>query len=228
MTDHSLHTPRDTAMLLPMLVVLTGVTGLVDAATVLALGKVFAANMTGNVVFLGFALAGVEGFDAGLFVTALIAFALGAVLAGRITLAHAQRGSDAWLRKTSLVEAVLLATSAALCFGMAFHDPLAVPIVYAVLALTSLAMGLRNAAVRSLKVPDMSTTVLTLTVTGLASDSPLGSGGNANWGRRTASILAMLTGAAIGAFLVVAFGASIPLALAAIVTPAATYYCTRA
>lgn len=183
--------------------------------------------MTGNVVFLGFALAGVEGFDPGLFVTALLAFAFGAVLAGRITLAHAQRGSGAWLRKTALVEAALLAASAALCFGKAFHQPLAMPVVYAVLALTSLAMGLRNAAVRSLKVPDMSTTVLTLTVTGLASDSPLGSGGNTNWGRRIASILAMLTGAALGAFLVVTFGATIPLALAALVTPAITFHCTR-
>jgi uncharacterized membrane protein YoaK (UPF0700 family) len=208
-------------------VILTGVTGLVDAATVLALGKVFAANMTGNVVFLGFALAGVEGFDAGLFIVALLAFAFGAVAAGRITLAHAERSTGAWLRKTAVVEAALLAISAALCFGSAFHDPLPMPVVYTVLALTSLAMGLRNAAVRSLKVPDMSTTVLTLTVTGLASDSPLGSGGNANWGRRTASILAMLIGAALGALLVVSFGASMPLALAAIVTTAATFYYTR-
>src|SRR5512139_2301045 len=107
MTDQPLQAPRDNARLLPLLVILTGVTGLVDAATVLALGKVFAANMTGNVVFLGFALAGVEGFEAGLFIAALAAFALGAVLAGRITLAHAARGSGAWLRKTAVVEAAL-------------------------------------------------------------------------------------------------------------------------
>ena len=41
------------------LVGLTVVTGLVDAFSYLSLGHVFVANMTGNVVFLGFALAGV-------------------------------------------------------------------------------------------------------------------------------------------------------------------------
>ena len=41
------------------LVCLTVVTGLVDAFSYLSLGHVFVANMTGNVVFLGFALAGV-------------------------------------------------------------------------------------------------------------------------------------------------------------------------
>ncbi len=162
-----------------------------------------------------------------MFVVALLAFALGAVLAGRITLIHAQRGSGAWLRKTAVVEAVLIAVAAALCFGTAFHEPLAMPVVYAVLALTSLAMGLRNAAVRSLKVPDMSTTVLTLTVTGLASDSPLEAAAMRTGAGGRHRFLAMLVGAALGAFLVVAYGASIPLALAALVTLSATFYCTR-
>ena len=51
--------------LLPLLVVLTVVTGLVDAVSYLKLGHVFVANMTGNIVFLGFAVAGAEGFSAG-------------------------------------------------------------------------------------------------------------------------------------------------------------------
>src|SRR5437867_4505398 len=41
----------------PLLLRLTVVTGLVDAFSYLVLGRVFVANMTGNVVFLGFALA---------------------------------------------------------------------------------------------------------------------------------------------------------------------------
>ena len=42
-----------------VLIVLTVTTGLVDAVSVLGLGRVFTANMPGNVVFLGFAMAGV-------------------------------------------------------------------------------------------------------------------------------------------------------------------------
>jgi uncharacterized membrane protein YoaK (UPF0700 family) len=47
----------------PLLVVMTVVTGVVDAVSDLALGHVFVANMTGNVVFLGFALAGADGLS---------------------------------------------------------------------------------------------------------------------------------------------------------------------
>jgi uncharacterized membrane protein YoaK (UPF0700 family) len=47
--------------LLPVLLGLTVVTGLVDAASVLGLGRVFTANMKGNIVFLGFAAAGAPG-----------------------------------------------------------------------------------------------------------------------------------------------------------------------
>ena len=39
-----------------LLMLLTTVTGLVDAVSYLALNHVFVANMTGNVVFLGFAV----------------------------------------------------------------------------------------------------------------------------------------------------------------------------
>jgi hypothetical protein len=46
-----------------LLVVMTVVTGVVDAVSYLALGHVFVANMTGNVVFLGFALAGAGGLS---------------------------------------------------------------------------------------------------------------------------------------------------------------------
>jgi hypothetical protein len=44
-------TSRQTAA---ALLTLTAVTGLVDAVSYLRLGRVFVANMTGNVVFLGF------------------------------------------------------------------------------------------------------------------------------------------------------------------------------
>src|SRR6202012_5299344 len=68
----------------PLLVSMTLVTGLVDAFSYLVLGHVFVANMTGNVVFLGFALAGAPGFSIAASLVALAAFAAGAVIGGRI------------------------------------------------------------------------------------------------------------------------------------------------
>jgi uncharacterized membrane protein YoaK (UPF0700 family) len=66
-----------------LLIVLTVTTGMVDAVSYLALGHVFVANMTGNVVFLGFAAAGAAGLSATASLTAIGAFEVGAVLGGR-------------------------------------------------------------------------------------------------------------------------------------------------
>jgi uncharacterized membrane protein YoaK (UPF0700 family) len=63
----------------PVLLVLTVVTGLVDAVSYLKLGHVFVANMTGNVVFLGFAIAGASGLSAAASIVALATFLLGAL-----------------------------------------------------------------------------------------------------------------------------------------------------
>ena len=68
----------------PLLVGMTVVTGLVDAFSNLLLGHVFVANMTGNVVFLGFAVAGAPGFSIVASVVALVSFGVGSVLGGRI------------------------------------------------------------------------------------------------------------------------------------------------
>jgi uncharacterized membrane protein YoaK (UPF0700 family) len=61
---------------------------------------------------------------------------------------------------------------------------------------------MRNAAVRKLGVPDLTTTVLTLTIIGLAADSSLAHGSNPRWQRRLASVLAMFAGAALGVIVV--------------------------
>src|SRR6201986_5321889 len=65
-----------------MLLALTLVTGLVDAVSILALGRVFVANMTGNVVFAGFAIVGAPGFSLGASLFALAGFLIGAFLGG--------------------------------------------------------------------------------------------------------------------------------------------------
>ena len=63
-------------------------------------------------------------------------------------------------------------------------------------------MGIQKAAARRLAVPDLTTTVLTLTVTGVASDSRLAGGAGAKIGRRGLAVTAMLIGALIGGLLV--------------------------
>ena len=74
----------------PLLVAMTLVTGLVDAFSYLLLGHVFVANMTGNVVLLGFALVGAPGFSIAASLAAIVSFALGALIGGRVgsRLAH--------------------------------------------------------------------------------------------------------------------------------------------
>ena len=79
-------------------------------------------------------------------------------------------------------------------------------------------MGLRNATVRQLKVPDLTTTVLTMTITGLAADSYLAGGTSPNLLRRMASIAAIMAGAFVGALLVIATGVAVPLLVAAACT----------
>lgn len=84
---------------------------------------------------------------------------------------------------------------------------------FALIAFTALAMGTRNAAARKLAIPDLTTTVLTLTITGLAADSSFARVSNPRWLRRSGSVLAMFLGAAIGA-VVIRYSISSTLALA--------------
>src|SRR5579871_5979600 len=72
----------------PLLIGMTLVTGLVDAFSYLVLGHVFVANMTGNVVFLGFALAGAPGFSITASLVAMAGFLVGAGFGGRLSARH--------------------------------------------------------------------------------------------------------------------------------------------
>jgi uncharacterized membrane protein YoaK (UPF0700 family) len=201
-----------------LLLALTAVTGLVDAVSYLALGHVFTANMTGNVVFLGFAMASAPGLSIPRSAAALAAFIIGATIGGRLA---ARIGAGPRLRWTAVgfgVEAILLLAAAALAAGASddlLHGP---PWVYGLIALTGLAMGLRNAVVRKLGERDLTTTVLTLTITGIAADSSLGRGErNPGWGRRASSVALMFAGAAAGAWLL-RYSIALPLAISGIVS----------
>ncbi|MFI6725738.1 DUF1275 family protein [Streptomyces atratus] len=150
---------------------------LVDAVSYLELGRVFVANMTGNVVFSGFAIAGAPGFS----LVALAAFAMGELLGGLIVhraLTH---------RGRMLLYALLVETAcvlAALIVTLASGHPFVGGVRFALIALLGLGLGAQNAISRALAVPDLTTTVLTLTITGILSDSRFAGGGGSKAGRR--------------------------------------------
>jgi uncharacterized membrane protein YoaK (UPF0700 family) len=165
-----------------VLVVLTVTTGLVDAVSVLGLGQVFTANMTGNVVFLGFAVVGAPGFSVARVGVSLARFVVGAMLGGHLGVSMAGVARRRWLLTVAVVEAGLffVVTWVAMGYDMVALTP--VPTLYALIILTAVAMGLRTATVRRLAVPDLTTTVLTMTLTSLAADSALAGGRNPRLG----------------------------------------------
>lgn len=214
--------PSASSPLPGLLLLLSVTTGLVDAVSVLGLGKVFTANMTGNVVFLGFAAAQTPGFRVAPYLVALATFFLGALIAGRTGQALGRRPLRQWLTVAAGIEAALLAGAALVALRLPADGAL-----FAVIALTAIAMGFRNATIRQLKVPDLTTTVLTLTVTGIAADSSLAGGGNPNLARRIAAIVAIFVGAAAGALMVVHHGLALPLLVAGAIVLGGTLLCVR-
>ncbi len=216
-TLHPWHDERH-GPLPPTLVALTLLTGVVDAASYLRLGHVFVANMTGNVAFLGFALAGAGGLAVSSSLTAIGAFLLGAVLGGRIVV-RARQHRGRMLRSAAVVQAGLIAVALAIALG-ADHPSRGVA-RYAVLVALALAMGVQNATAQRLAVPELTTTVLTRTLTSLAARSRAGGGRGANTGRRLMAILAMLVGALAGGLLAlhvsVASAIAVALAIASLV-----------
>ena len=167
--------------------------------------------MTGNIVLLGFGIAGSGGLPVLAPLVSLAAFLLGAggggVLAGRLEDRHPVHVASALaIEVTLLVGAAVLAAVIDVRPNTASGD--------GVIALLALGMGVRNATVRRVAVPDLTTTVLTMTLTGLAADSPLFGGTGKGSTRRTAAVLALLAGALVGALLLKS-SLAIPLAVAA-------------
>jgi uncharacterized membrane protein YoaK (UPF0700 family) len=180
------------------LLALTFSTGLVDAVSYLGLGRVFTANMTGNIVLLGFGIAGSEGLPVVAPLVSLGAFLAGSAIGGVLAVTTADRHPQHVARTLGIEIGLLL--GAAIVAATADVQPSTFS-GDAVIAMLALAMGVRNATVRRLAVPDLTTTVLTMTLTGLAADSRLAGGSGRGSMRRIAAILAMLAGAVAGALL---------------------------
>jgi uncharacterized membrane protein YoaK (UPF0700 family) len=192
-----------------ILLTLTVVTGLVDAVSILALGRVFVANMTGNVVFVGFALARAPGFSLAASLSALAGFVVGAGLGGRLTRTLGDR-RPALIRAGLAIELVLMTTAMTISaidgrdLGHTSRDLVA--------GMLAIALGAQNAVVRHHKVPDLTTTVLTMTLTGIAAD--IRSQPRAVVVRRLLAVATMLGGAACGALLVIHSAPAVALAIA--------------
>jgi uncharacterized membrane protein YoaK (UPF0700 family) len=198
----------------PLLVAMTLVTGLVDAFSYLVLGHVFVANMTGNVVFLAFALAGAPGFSIVASLVALSAFVLGS-LGGGLFGSRLGQHRGHLLSFAAALQALLLGSAVVL--AALSGNPVPPGFSYALIIVLGVAMGLQNATARKLAVPDLTTTVLTLTIVGMAADSRPTGGSGSKAGRRLIAVLAMFIGALIGTLLIFHISIVLPLVIALII-----------
>ncbi|MFI6458352.1 YoaK family protein [Streptosporangium amethystogenes] len=174
---------------------LTVISGLVDAISYVGIGQVFMANMTGNLLILGFAAGDPSKFPLVATAIAVLGFFLGAGLAGRLTdrVANVRRR----LVLAMTIETGLFAATTVGSFLLPTTQAGRYPLIVAL----GLAMGGRNTVVRRLKIPDISTTVVTGTLTNLAADSVLGTGKRTRARRRAGEIVALVLGAWVGVLL---------------------------
>ncbi|MDR6972828.1 YoaK family protein [Leifsonia shinshuensis] len=188
-----------------------------DAVGYLGLDKVFAGNMTGNVVVLGMALAGADGLPWVGPLIALFAFMAGAVIGGRTL----RRESTGWNTRTSwsftaVAVALLLLTAVTIVTGGVPPKPWE----FAITTLLAATMGFQAAVARHLAVKDVTTVVVTSTLTGLAADSRLAGGSGQPWRRRVAAVALIALGALVGALLL-RLNIAAPLGLAAVISAVA-------
>jgi uncharacterized membrane protein YoaK (UPF0700 family) len=191
------------------LMALTVVAGLLDAVSILRLGGVFVATMTGNLVFLGLAAAGAKAFAVGTSALAVGGFVIGVPIGGwACRAAHSHRGAalrNVLAVKLWLAGAVLVITVATgSTFSRGTRDVMVV--------LLAMSMGAQLAVIRYLKVPDLMTVVLTMTITGALSERASG------WRdpkllRRGLAVVCFAVGAVSGGLLVLNVGLTVALAL---------------
>ena len=199
------------------LYLITGVCGFVDAACFLSMGGVFAEIMTGNLLFLCFAIGtGQPILGVTKYLLVIAAFLLGALAGGRLL-----RGPLAEQRIGFAVEWAFLVIALALT---AILQPREAGLERDVVtSLLAFAMGMQNALVRRHGVPDLATNVMTLTATALVADSAVAGGHNENSHRRSVSIAIFLVSGTAGAALTTWLGPWAPLAVSvALLTVALT------
>ncbi|MCP3754254.1 YoaK family protein [Streptomyces sp. TBY4] len=191
-----------------LLLVLTVVTGLIEAVSLLALGPVFTAMQSGNVLFLAFGVAHAGPVPALAPAVSLSAFVLGAVCGARLEAFVEGRGRR-WFVTGLSAEAVLILAAAAAGWGLAPHFGAPGARELLVSATLSLAMGIRNVTSLRVNLAGVPTTLVTRSLTAFLGGSVVGRDpafgyGTAGWRwvRRAGSVGAMFAGGLAGALLV--------------------------
>jgi uncharacterized membrane protein YoaK (UPF0700 family) len=195
------------------LLALTFTTGMIDATTFLGLGHVFAGNMTGNIILLGFGLANAGGLPVLAPLVSLGCFLAGAAAGGALDARLAGRSDRALPIAMAFETATMVAAATILAAG---HVRAGHPAAGLVIGLLALGLGLRNAVVRAIGVPDVTTTVLTTTLTRLAAGTRWTGGDGSGSARRIAAVIALLLGALAGALLLKAMLWLVPAGAAAV------------
>ena len=178
------------------LLLLTFGTGMVDAISVLVLGHVFVANMTGNVIFLGFWFVPHTIVDMTAAVVAFVSFLAGAVIGGRFA-RHLEHDTRRWVTVALGVECVVLLTLSILAGTgvLDYHDNTKLILI----AGLAVAFGSQNATARQFGIQELSTTVLTSTIVCIGVDSRLAGGTGRRGKLRYSVVLTMCAGAMVGA-----------------------------
>ncbi|WP_105031048.1 YoaK family protein [Arthrobacter ruber] len=201
-----------------LMLVLTFSTGVIDAVGYLGLDRVFTGNMTGNVVLLGMAFAGGDGLPILRPALALVFFMVGAALAGRVL----RKGPEGWSGRTSSTLLAVTAGLTALAVYVALVDVHADEVLGSITtSVLATVMGIQAATAKRLKVAEITTVVVTSTITGLASDSRLAGGTSIHWARRASAIALIMAGAVVGALALTVglwLGVAVSAALSAVVT----------
>ncbi|MGV0048312.1 YoaK family protein [Mycobacterium colombiense] len=178
------------------LLLLTFATGLADSISILALGHVFVANMTGNVIFLGFWLAPSTTVDLNAVAVALPTFICTTVVSGRLS-RHFGVRTRTWITTVLATEITLLATLAVVAgAGLLRYQGNSKLIMIGILAV---AFGLQHSSARQFGIQELSTTVLTSTIVSLGLDSRLAGGTGERHRLRIGVVATMCAGAFLGA-----------------------------
>lgn len=206
-----------------LLVALTFSSGAVDAISFLALGKVFTAFMTGNLVFLGLGLAGAEVADVLRVAVSLAAFAAGVAVAARIV--RASRGSRIWPGRVSIALGLAVIAEAGFLAGWVVTSGRpSTGVGDLLVALIAFAMGTQSGAVMSLDVKGVFTTAATASLMFLMSD--VAAWADSALRRRLAAVIgALVAGAASGALLILharSYAPILPLVAAGLVIATAS------
>lgn len=198
-----------------LMLLLTFVTGVVDVVGYLGLDHIFTGNMTGNVVILAMGVAGSRTLPVVGPLVATVCFLVGAAAAG----AALRRSTAGWNRRvTALLSTGLLVLLTAGTILVLEPHAGGGAVGVALASAIALHMGSQALVARHLAVKDMTTVVITSTMTSLAGESLFGKDGPRVLNRRTAAVGMMFLGAALGAVLLLFVHISVPVFTGAALT----------